>query len=86
MTSRAEQQRALRERLRSKKLLQKMVPLLDLEREIHGLILDELKEGRDAALQMTLDILKITHNRMVEKMLAGMLKVQVPEPPAEPAS
>lgn len=83
--SRQEAQR----RLQVKRCFKRMATLLELEKELHGIILDELLEGKDAALQATYDVLKLVFNRLCTKRLQSQLRtgeVTPSDPPAPPSS
>lgn len=65
-----------RRRLQAKRCFGRMASLLELEKELHGIILDELMEGKDAALQATYDVLKLVFNRLATQRLKTQLTVK----------
>lgn len=65
-----------RRRLQAKRCFKRMGTLLELERELHGIILDELMEGKDAALQASYDVLKLVFNRLATQRLKAQLVVK----------
>lgn len=68
------------EKLQNKKALQRLKPLLELERDLHELIFNELLQGRDAALGSTFDVLKVVHRRLTEQVLKEALIVRPDAP------
>lgn len=72
---------AARRRLQAKRCFGRMSSLLELEKELHGIILDELMEGKDAALQATYDVLRLVFNRLATQRLKSQLTVK-PDPEA----